>query len=58
MAKYIVEEMAEVWYRVEVEAEDEDTALEVGMNKLMNGEGSEIPFTFEWQEEYSIREDN
>lgn len=56
MTRYIVEQMAQVWYRVEVEAEDEDTALDLGMYKLMNDEGSEIAFTFEWQDETDVRE--
>jgi hypothetical protein len=58
MAKYIVEQMAQVWYRIEVDIDsnDENIALELGMEKLMNDEGAEIPFTFEWQDETSIEE--
>jgi hypothetical protein len=39
MAKYVVEQMAHVWFRVEVEAENEDFAREDAEELLMNGEG-------------------
>ena len=39
MAKYIVEQMAQVWFRVEVEADNEDLAREDAEELLMNGEG-------------------
>ena len=39
MATYIVEQMAHVWFRVEVEAENEDLAREDAEELLANGDG-------------------
>ena len=57
MAKYVVEQMAQVWYRVEIEVDDTDrldVALGVGMLALLNGEGTEVHDSFEWQDETYI----
>ncbi len=43
MTKYIVEQMAQVWYRVEVEADSVDEAKELGEDSLSEGEGTPNP---------------
>jgi len=50
MKKYIVKLEASVLYQVEVEAKNEEQALELGEYKLFHGEGSEVPDSFEWQD--------
>lgn len=50
MKTYIVKQEASVLYEVEVEAENEDQALELGQAKLFDGEGSEVIYSFEWQD--------
>jgi hypothetical protein len=48
MKKYIVKHEASVLYQVEIEAENEQQALELGQEKLFDGQGSETPFSFMW----------
>jgi hypothetical protein len=50
MKKYIVKNEASVLYQIEVEAENEEQALAIGQKKLFDGEGSETPYSFEWQD--------
>jgi hypothetical protein len=56
MAKYIVEQMATVWYRIEVEAENEVEAQEQATNLIISGEGEEMYSSFEWQDQFYIEE--
>jgi hypothetical protein len=56
MKKYIVKQEASVLYEIEVEAENEDQALELGQAKLFDGEGSEVLYSFEWQDWHKIEE--
>jgi len=56
MKKYIVQQEASVLYEIEVEAENEDQALELGQAKLFDGEGSEVLYSFEWQDWHKIEE--
>jgi hypothetical protein len=50
MKTYIVKLEASVLYEVEVEAENDEQALELGQTKLFDGEGTEVPYSFEWQD--------
>jgi hypothetical protein len=54
MAKYVVEQMATVWYRVNVEADTEEQAKELGYELLNKGEGIKTPYSFEWQDEFWV----
>jgi len=54
MAKYVVEQMATVWYRVNVEADTEEQAKELGYELLNKGEGIETSYSFEWQDEFWV----
>ena len=56
MKKYIVKQEASVLYQVEIEAENEEQALELGQKKLFDGEGNETPYSFEWQEWYKVED--
>jgi hypothetical protein len=55
MKKYSVKLEASVLYEVEVEAENDEQALEIGSEALFAGEGNEVPYSFEWQD-YNIVE--
>jgi hypothetical protein len=50
MKKYSVKLEASLLYEVEVEAENDEQALEIGAEALFNGEGTEVPYSFEWQD--------
>ena len=52
MALYKVQQMAQVWHEVMVEAVDEDDAKEIGCAMLMNGDGLEVMDSWEWQDEF------
>ena len=52
MATYKVQQMAQVWYEVEVEADNRDEAIELATAKLMNDDGVEVPDSWEWQDEF------
>jgi hypothetical protein len=56
MKKYIVKQEASVLYEIEVEAKNKKQALELGQKKLFDGEGSETPYTFEWQDWHKVEE--
>lgn len=56
MAKYIVEQMATVWYQVEVEADTKEQALDLGQDKLNQGEGWQNQDSFEFQDEFWVSE--
>lgn len=56
MKKYIVKHEASVLYQVEVEAENEEQALELGQAKLFDGEGIEAPYSFMWTDFHTIDE--
>lgn len=56
MKTYIVKQEASVLYEIEVEAATEEQALEIGQRKLFDGEGSETPYTFEWQDWHKVEE--
>ena len=56
MPKYIVKQEASVLFFVEVEASTEEEALELGQEQLFNGNGIEVPYSFEWQDWNSVEE--
>ena len=50
MPKFKVRLEATSLYEVIVEAENKEEALDKGINELKNGEGSEVPQSFDWTE--------
>jgi len=52
MATYKVQQMAQVWYEVEVEAKDRDEAIELASTKIMNDEGVAVDGSWLWQDEF------
>jgi len=56
MKTYRVQQGATVYYEVTVQASNEDEALELGMNKIMSGEGVEVDGSFEWQDDTWVEE--
>jgi hypothetical protein len=56
MKTYKVINEASVLYEIEVEAENEEQALEIGLEALFNGEGNEVLYSFEWQDWHKIEE--
>jgi len=56
MKKYIVKQEASVLYQIEIEAKNEQEALELGQKKLFDGEGIETPYSFEWQDWSQVKE--
>ena len=56
MKKYIVKNEASLVYEIEVEAENEDQALELGQAKLFDGLGTERPYSFIWTDWSDIEE--
>jgi hypothetical protein len=52
MSKYIIEQKYETWYRVEVEAESLDAAVELGLAALSNGDGVENRDGGSWCDDY------
>jgi hypothetical protein len=49
---YRVQRKATIWYEVKVEASSESEALQLGMDKLNNGEGYEANDSFEFLDEH------
>ena len=56
MAMYRVQQKATVWYEVVIEADNEDEALEFGIEALSDGDGFEASGSFMWQEDYWVEE--
>lgn len=56
--KWKVQQMAEVWHEVWVEAKTKEEALELGMEKIMNFDGEELDDTFEFQDTTNVEEEN
>jgi hypothetical protein len=56
MKKYIVKQEASVLYEIEVEAENEEQAITLGQKKVFDGEGSETPYSFEWQDWHKVED--
>jgi hypothetical protein len=56
MATYKVQQAGVTYYETTVKASNEDEALELGMAKLMNGEGYEVNGSFEWQDDTWVEE--
>jgi hypothetical protein len=56
MKTYIVKQEASLLYEIEIEAENEEQALELGQAKLFDGEGSETQYSFEWQDWHKVEE--
>ena len=54
MAMYRVQQKATVWYEVVIEADNEDEALEFGIEALSDGDGFEASGSFMWQEDYWV----
>ena len=52
MAKFTVQQMAEIWHTIEVEAANREEAIEIASEMLMNGEGSESVNGLEWTDEF------
>jgi hypothetical protein len=50
MKKWVVKMDASLVYWVEVEAENKEQALELGLKELENGEGQESVGSFSWGE--------
>lgn len=51
MPEYRVQQMATVWYEVVIEADNEDEAIELGLDSLARGNGYEASGSFEFQDE-------
>ena len=56
MKKYIVRNEATLVYEIEIEAENEEQALELGQAKLFDGEGTERPYSFIWTDWSDVEE--
>jgi hypothetical protein len=56
MPEYRVQQQATVYYEVVVEADTEDQAREIGVEKIFNGDGYEADGSFEWQDDTWIEE--
>ena len=56
MAIYKVQQRAEVWQEVIVEADSREQALAIGTESLMEGEGTDVDDLFEWQDDIYIEE--
>jgi hypothetical protein len=52
MSEFIIEQKYETWYRVVVEADSLDEAVELGLAALSNGDGSENTSGGEWCDDY------
>jgi hypothetical protein len=56
MPIYKVQLPATIFYEIIISAETRDDALNLGIDKLMSGEGIEVPESFDWQDEAWIEE--
>lgn len=56
MPEYRVQQMATVWYEVVIEADNEDEAIELGLDSLARGNGYEASGSFEFQDETWVEE--
>jgi len=56
MKTYMVKNEASLIYEIEIEAENEEQALELGQNKLFDGLGTESPYSFIWTDWSEIEE--
>ena len=56
MKKYIVKNEASLVYEIEIEAESEEQALELGQAKLFDGLGTERPYSFIWTDWSDVEE--
>lgn len=52
MAKYQVEQMQEVWFRVEVEADSLSEAIELAQQQFADGDGVENPDSGVWTDDF------
>jgi hypothetical protein len=52
----MVKNEASLIYEIEIEAENEEQALELGQNKLFDGLGTESPYSFIWTDWSEIEE--
>jgi hypothetical protein len=52
MSEFIIEQKYETWYRVVVEADNLDQAVELGLAALSNGDGHENIDGGEWCDDY------
>jgi hypothetical protein len=52
MATYKVQQMAQVWYEIEVEAANREEAIELASTKIMNDEGTAADGSWYWQDEF------
>jgi hypothetical protein len=51
MPTYRVQQQATVYYEVIVEADTEEKAREIGVEKILDGDGYEADGSFEWQDD-------
>lgn len=56
MKTYIVKNEASLVYEIEIEAENEEQALELGQAKLFDGLGSKRPYSFIWTDWSDVEE--
>ena len=56
MKKYKVQQMAQIWYEVEVMAEDREDAYNKGTESLARADGYEVDHSFTWEDETFIEE--
>ncbi len=52
MATFQVEQMQEVWFRVEVEADSLSEAIELAQQKFADGDGVENQDSAEWTDDF------
>lgn len=56
--KYKIEQQATVWYGTTVEANSLEEALDLAIEDLEAGNGTENPDSFEFADEYWIQDEN
>jgi hypothetical protein len=56
MPEYKFQQMATVWYQVIVEADNEENAIDIGLEAIAMGDGEEVDNSFELQDETWIEE--
>lgn len=56
--RYRIEQQATVWYGVSVEANSIEEALDLAIQELDEGNGTENPESFEFGDEYWIQDEN
>ena len=52
LKKYKVQQMAEVWWETEVEAESESDAIRIGSLIIMSGKGTQLDGSHEYTDNY------